>query len=199
MSKKDKNRDVQEPWEQPIYETETEENYSRSGRRQKRGNSAFLTVVLVLLFLIIAVPTVAGFWIMNRDNKPETAQTSSSTVESTISSTTKESTTSSETQSTSSSSSSSVESSESTAPSETVPSSTTEEVPQSETPQAETPEVPTETPQDEQGAVYETVYEGEGPQQVAARAGISLEELFRLNGLDMNNYDLHPGDQLRVK
>jgi LysM repeat protein len=43
------------------------------------------------------------------------------------------------------------------------------------------------------------VLPGEGPQQVAARNGISLDELFQLNGMDPNNFLIHPGDQLRVK
>ncbi len=182
MSKKDKTRDVQEPWEQPIYETE-EETYSRSERRQKRGNSAFLTIVLILLFLIIAIPTVAGFWIMNRNNTSpaESAQSSSSTFESsTISST------STDTQETSSSVEESTVSSEPETPEP------------SEPPVDEQPvdEQPVETQPDE--PVYETVQAGEGPMQVAARAGISLDEILRLNGLDGTEI-IHPGDQLRVR
>lgn len=40
---------------------------------------------------------------------------------------------------------------------------------------------------------------GEGPEQVAARTGISVETLYQLNGIDPNNYMLYPGDTLRIK
>lgn len=192
MSKKNKNNETQEPWEQPIYETETEENYSRSTqRRQKRGNSAFLTIVLILLFLIIAVPTVAGFWVMNRNNQSDTAetvQTSSSTIETTSSTVESSTSESSSTESTSSS----VESDSSESSSE---SSEVVETPESS---EQNTDNPTES-QDESGAVYATVQAGDGPQQVADRAGISVEELYRLNNMDPNSFMLHPGDQLRVK
>ncbi|PWQ91143.1 LysM domain-containing protein [Enterococcus faecium] len=31
------------------------------------------------------------------------------------------------------------------------------------------------------------------------RAGISLDQLFQLNGMDPNNFLVHPGDRFRVK
>nr|WP_225582167.1 LysM peptidoglycan-binding domain-containing protein [Enterococcus casseliflavus] len=46
---------------------------------------------------------------------------------------------------------------------------------------------------------YTTVQTGEGPPQVAERVGISVEELYELNGIDPNNFMLYPGDTLRVK
>lgn len=46
---------------------------------------------------------------------------------------------------------------------------------------------------------YTTVQAGEGPEQVAARTGISVETLYQLNGIDPNNYMLYPGDTLRIK
>lgn len=46
---------------------------------------------------------------------------------------------------------------------------------------------------------YITVQNGEGPPQVAARAGISVDQLYQLNGIDPNNFLLYPGQQLRVK
>ncbi len=39
---------------------------------------------------------------------------------------------------------------------------------------------------------------GEGPEQVAARTGISVETLYQLNGIDPNNYMLYPGDTLEL-
>ena len=44
-----------------------------------------------------------------------------------------------------------------------------------------------------------TVQSGEGPKQVAERAGITTDQLFELNGLDPNNFMLYPGQELRIK
>jgi len=46
---------------------------------------------------------------------------------------------------------------------------------------------------------YTTVQSGEGPPDIAARVGISVEKLYELNGIDPNNFMLYPGDTLRVK
>lgn len=46
---------------------------------------------------------------------------------------------------------------------------------------------------------YTTVLKGENPEQIATRVGISVDQLFQLNGIDPNNYMLYPGDTLRVK
>lgn len=43
------------------------------------------------------------------------------------------------------------------------------------------------------------VQSGEGPRQIAERAGITVDQLFSLNGMDPNNYLLYPGQELRVK
>lgn len=44
-----------------------------------------------------------------------------------------------------------------------------------------------------------TVQSGEGPKQLAERAGITVDRLFELNGIDPNNYFLYPGQELRIK
>ncbi|HGF7540285.1 TPA: LysM peptidoglycan-binding domain-containing protein [Enterococcus hirae] len=44
-----------------------------------------------------------------------------------------------------------------------------------------------------------TVQQGEGPKQLAERAGITINQLFELNGLDPNNYMIYPGQQLKIK
>ncbi|WP_411161446.1 LysM peptidoglycan-binding domain-containing protein [Enterococcus dispar] len=49
------------------------------------------------------------------------------------------------------------------------------------------------------GEQYITVQNGEGPNQVAARAGISVDQLYQLNGIDPNNFLFNPGMQLRIK
>lgn len=46
---------------------------------------------------------------------------------------------------------------------------------------------------------YTTVQKGEGIDQIAARVGISVDQLLTLNGMDPNNFMLYPGDTLRVK
>ncbi|SFE32226.1 LysM domain-containing protein [Enterococcus casseliflavus] len=46
---------------------------------------------------------------------------------------------------------------------------------------------------------YTTVQAGEGPPEIAARVGISVDQLLELNGMDSNNFMLYPGDTLRVK
>lgn len=44
-----------------------------------------------------------------------------------------------------------------------------------------------------------TVQSGEGPRQLAERAGITVDQLFELNGIDPNNYMIYPGQELRIK
>lgn len=200
MSRKNKNKNQQnemnEPWEQPIYDTEGEENYSRSAKRNsKKSNTTFLTIVLILIFLIVAIPIGTGAWVLFQKNKPETASTIESTIES--SSSTIESTTTKETESSSTESSTSIssETQESTQSSE---QPVTPPVVEPETPTVPaTPETPT-TPENAEGDYIE-VLAGEGPNNVAARAGISVDELYRLNGMTADNFFLTPGQQLRIR
>ncbi len=70
MSRKDRhqsseNNETQEPWEQPIYDTEDEFSSRSSQRQQKKGNTLFLSLFLILLVLCIAIPAGAYFWIRN--------------------------------------------------------------------------------------------------------------------------------------
>lgn len=58
---------------------------------------------------------------------------------------------------------------------------------------------PRNSSEEPQGEEYTILQEGEGPNQVAARVGISVDQLFELNGMDPNNFMLYPGQQLRVK
>lgn len=188
---------MNEPWEQPIYDTEGEETYSRSAKRNsKKSNTTFLTIVLILIFLIVAIPIGTGAWVLFQKNKPETAPMIESTIESsssTIESTTKET----ESSSTESSTSMSSETQESTQSSEqpVTPPAQPETPTVPETP--ETPETPT-TPENAEGDYIE-VLAGEGPNNVAARAGISVDELYRLNGMTADNFFLTPGQQLRIR
>lgn len=181
MSKQDKKRrqEVREPWEQSIYETDGEADASRVGKRQNtKGNTAFLTILVILLLLIISIPI--GTWLyISRDKKPventvNSTQVSSSVVQSS-------STVTSE--STSSSSSSTEQTSSSSSSSSEVAANGENETPE-QTPAAE--------------AEYTTVIAGEGFQQVAARNGITIEQLEQLNGMSRTE-TINPGQTLRVK
>ncbi|MBO0472707.1 hypothetical protein IGL98_001776 [Enterococcus sp. DIV0840] len=179
MSKKDKKKPsgAREPWEQSIYDTDKNTGGSRSEKRQqKKGNTVFLTILVILLLLIIALPVGTYLYVMRdkpNDNKQASQPSSSVVVQS--------STKNSSTQSSSSngaqepSPSSEAVAGESSAPQDTTPTSTAEEA-----------------------AVYTEVLNGEGPNQVASRNGITTDELLQLNGLSLNSV-LQPGQSLRVK
>ncbi|EOM19734.1 hypothetical protein SSQ_02307 [Enterococcus faecium EnGen0193] len=84
MSRKDRhqsteNNETQEPWEQPIYDTDDEVSSRSSQRQQKKGNTLFLSLFLILLVLCIAIPAGAYFWIRNGSSNNATAATSSET------------------------------------------------------------------------------------------------------------------------
>lgn len=194
MSKKknDFDNETQEPWEQPIYDTDDETTSRTQQRRQKRGTSKFLVILVILLSLCILVPAGFVMWLThdkkNADSTPSTA--SSSLVSSTKESSTNESSTSE---------SSTTETSES----ESSSSSSEESVPSSTSSEESVPSSTENNQQDQQnaqaGEQYITVQNGEGPNQVAARAGISVDQLYQLNGIDPNNFLLYPGQQLRIK
>ena len=203
MSRKKKRNGNQEEtnelWEQPIYDTEGEETYSRSQKRnKKKSNTAFLTTVLILIFLIVAIPISAGAWALYTKNNPEAT---SKKTETTMSSTVDSSSFSSES---STVESSSLETSETSTESSTVESQEVV-VPPVDKPETEvtpTPETPTDA-ETEQNQATEgdsiKVLAGEGPNAVAARAGISVDELYRLNNMTPDNYFLSPGQQLRIR
>ncbi|EOH89110.1 hypothetical protein UAS_00649 [Enterococcus asini ATCC 700915] len=229
MSKRDDlKNDNQEPWEQPIYDTEGEDLGSRTQRRSnKNGNKVFLISLVVLLVLCIGL--IMGFWMIVTRDTDRAAVSESTTETTTAISSTKESSTKESSTKESSSESSTVESSSSS--SETVPSSSeTEPSSSEETPAADdtvqqadgtnngttnndttnnatnngnTTNNGTTNNQTTQNANtegdYTLVRDGEGPNQVAARTGVSVDTLFQLNGLDPNNYMLYPGQQLRIR
>ena len=208
MSRKDRhhsseNNETQEPWEQPIYDTEDEVSSRSSQRQQKKGNTLFLSLFLVLLGLCIAIPAGAYFWIRNGSSNASSASsttTTSSVVESTTSSevsSTKESSTEPESTTQTESVVASTPQS-TTVPEETTPSTTSTY--QQETQPTSTVEEAT-TPSSSAAADGSTVtvQPGDGPKQVAERAGITIDQLFALNGLDPNNYMIYPGQPLKVK
>ncbi|GAA2902300.1 LysM peptidoglycan-binding domain-containing protein [Enterococcus pseudoavium] len=56
-----------------------------------------------------------------------------------------------------------------------------------------------ENSQNDANSQYGVVQAGEGPPQIAARYGISVEQLFSLNGMSADNYYFDPGQQIRIK
>ncbi|CAI3410106.1 LysM peptidoglycan-binding domain-containing protein [Enterococcus cecorum] len=202
MRNKDKKKETEnlnEPWEQPIYNVEDQEDQMPSrmqqGRR-KRGNSKFLTIVLLLLFLIAACPAAFGIWKHYVDNQPKQTQTTKSSTKKSSASqtkessaTTSESTTQTEETQTSSSEATIAENQEAT---ENAAEQNTQE--NQEGQNSQNGETTTEN-----GAEYTTVQAGEGPATVASRTGVSVEDIYRLNGMTADNFHLTPGQQIRIK
>ena len=71
--------------------------------------------------------------------------------------------------------------------------------PESSAPQTQQVEPSSESAESEVNAQYGTVQPGEGPQQIAGRYGISVDELLSLNGMDRSNFYFDPGSQIRIK
>lgn len=187
MSRKKDNRKpkTREPWEQSIYEPDTNSSGSRLEKRQsKKGHTTFLKILVFLLVCIIVIPSVTVWYILHErsnTNAAKDSQPSSSVVKSSS----KES---------SASSSSTVSSESSVSESSSSSSSSEAEV----TPESS---VQTEDPNQQQATepAYDYVLSGEGLKQVAARNGITIDQLLQLNpNVDVNTM-LYPGDTLRVK
>lgn len=180
--------DVNEPWDQPIYDEG--EEYTRSGKRnKKKSNTKFLTTVLILIFLIAAIPITAGAWVVFQKNKPVTPK---ATVETSISSTVESSSTQSSETSTTTSERTETTSSETATKESTQPANHEADQNQNnQTNQNQTTNNGT--------AEYIEVLAGEGPNSIASRAGISVEELYRLNGMNENNFHFNPGQSVRIR
>ena len=177
MRNKDKKKETKklnEPWEQPIYNVDDQENQMPSriqqGRR-KRGNSKFLTIVLLLLFLIAACPAAFGIWKHYVDNQPKQTQTTKSSTRKSSASqtkessaTTSESTTQSEEMQTSSSEASTAENQEATENAAEQNTQVNQEAQNSQNGETTT----------ENGAEYTTVQAGEGPATVVYSAPFSV-------------------------
>lgn len=179
MNKKDeiKKSDAREPWEQSIYEPENDARHSRVEKRQsKKGNTFFLTILVFLLVMIIALPTGTYFWI-TRDKSSNSKNTNTTPSSSQVESVAK----------------SSAESS-----AESQASTTEDSLSNEESADEGTPTSSDNLQQDNGQAVYDTVQSGEGFQQVAERNGITIADLERLNGMSRSTI-IQPGDQLRVK
>ncbi|MDT2553100.1 LysM peptidoglycan-binding domain-containing protein [Enterococcus raffinosus] len=77
-------------------------------------------------------------------------------------------------------------------------SSVEQSVPESSAPQVQQSE-PSSEADPEANAQYGTVQPGDGPQQIAGRYGLSVDEFLALNGMDRSNFYFDTGQQVRVK
>ena len=88
LSRKDRYNDTNnEPWDQHIYESDSEEEtYSRSQSRRSGGgnkgggNTKFLTILVALLLALILIPAGAFFWITRDNDKPAASPESTTQV-----------------------------------------------------------------------------------------------------------------------
>lgn len=227
MSKKDdfQNNETQEPWEQPIYDTEGDGLGSRSQqRRSKNGNKVFLISLVVMLAVCILMLSIF-YALLSHDDKraavPESTTTETTAITSTTESSSSESSSTAESSSTETSSTS--ESSEAEAAdngdddttdnqagadqgnqnqdnNETANGDGTTTNADGSTTNADGSTTNANgTDQGQTSGDTTTVLAGEGPNQVAARVGISVETLYQLNGIDPNNFLLVPGQELRIR
>nr|WP_236674624.1 SAG1386/EF1546 family surface-associated protein [Enterococcus sp. BWR-S5] len=176
VSKRNNNKptEAHEPWEQSIYDTKDDAGHSRIEKRQyKKGNTVFLTILVFLLLMIIALP-IGTFWWVARDKPSENKGGTATTTSSIAASSTQES----------------------SAPTSSTPQESSAADPNA-TPE-ESVEDPNATPEAETDAVYAEVQAGEGFRQVAERYGVTVEQILELNGLTADAV-LHPGDSLRVQ
>ncbi|MGK0551732.1 SAG1386/EF1546 family surface-associated protein [Enterococcus faecalis] len=185
--KNQKQSEAREPWEQSIYEPDNKSGGSRLEKRHhKRGNTAFLTILVILLLCIIALPIGTFLYVMRDKPNANAGKDSSQPSSSLVQSSTKGS----------SSKSSSTETSTESASSE---SSSSSAVPENQQATPSSSESASAADQQQTEPVYDTVLSGEGFKQVAARNGITLDQLLALNPSLTVNSMLHPGDTLRVK
>ncbi|KXT76407.1 SAG1386/EF1546 family surface-associated protein [Streptococcus sp. DD12] len=163
------------PWEDKVDDDWTEE-YSRSAKGENLISTPFLTGILGIFFVVIVVILVFFLYTSTGgSNKQASSQSSSSQSSVVSSSSTSASSSQEEASSSTEASSSSTEDSSSTATS----SSST-------------------TPSSNGGTI--TVNAGEGPASIAARAGISLDQLYALNPDHMTtgSWYANPGDEVYV-
>ncbi|GCF92789.1 peptidoglycan-binding protein [Enterococcus florum] len=192
MSRRDRNQEENnEPWDQHIYENETEDSSSRQSRQQqnKGGNTRFLTILVILLLLLISIPTGAYFLVTRDTGQP--AATPASTTQVTSESSSVESSESSTEESSTVESSESSEAPVESAPSQAQPEQTTPSEPESSADEATGNEQ------------FATVQAGDGLQQISQRTGVPVEEIARLNGITIQGGTfspaINPGQQLRIK
>lgn len=168
-----KKSSAQQPWEQSIYDTEYETISSRSKqRRRKRGNTVFLTWLVIMLSLIVAVPALAVYFVWGEGNNPLAQPAPSSSSEE----------------------SSALETSESSAE-----SSSTKETQSSADQSSDSGYDDTDDSDSDDGTGdYATVQAGDGLWTFAQRNGVTLDDLYDLNDID-DSSSLYPGQTLRIK
>ncbi|MGT2910720.1 SAG1386/EF1546 family surface-associated protein [Streptococcus cameli] len=163
----------QEPWNEEIY---TSEEKSRKARTEK-GNKANLifTILAVVFCIIVTGITVLAIYLSSGGSSTNSTE---------------------EFYNSKNASSSAAVASESSSTSETEAPASTQETPAPE----ETVPSSTEQPAETAGETI-VVQPGEGQSSIAARAGISIADLERLNPDKMStgSWLAHPGDTVRIK
>lgn len=162
------------PWEDKVDDDWTEE-YSRSAKGENLISTPFLTGILGIFFVLIVVILVFFLYTSTGGSTKQASSQSSTSRSSVVSS-----------------SSSSSSSSQEEATSSTAISSSTEDSSNTATSSSST------TPSSSGGTI--TVNAGEGPASIAARAGISLDQLYALNPDHMTtgSWYANPGDEVYV-
>lgn len=163
----------QEPWNEEIYHSP--ENSRRTRKDKPTISTRIFTILAVIFLIIVLIITCIALFLSNGGSTTNSSQEFHNT-----------STATSSTEASSAVSSSSVASSSST--STTSSSSTT---------------TTSSTLTDTGDGTTITVLEGEGAASIAARAGITVEELYALNPDKMvgpgNTWWANPGDVVRIR
>ena len=187
MSKDNPNK---EPWNQPIYEDETEVVESRSNKKNKpkTGNTLFITMLVVLLLAIIIL-LVYFFQLQSAarktpaTEKPIVVQVSSTSSKKPVSSSTSSSSSATKPSETK-------ESTEKKEPNKNNNQNGEQEKPAEEKPAEEKPKNPDNqaaTPnQPASGSTY-TVQPGDNLYRIALNNGLTVDQLMALNGLTSND------------
>lgn len=194
--REESRRERDELWDKTFDDNEdldSEGHLSRTEHRRQRSHNSTITTVLIVLIIILAAAPVI-YWVNNRQSFNHPVRTEQRAASKSVSSKKKQrsrtsakkrQTASSTVTNHSQSSSTSVASSQSQA---TVASSSVRTSSSSVS--------STRTTGTRSG--YVTVQRGESIDKVAARNGLTPQELARLNNMTVRS-TIHPGQQLRVK
>lgn len=207
MSKDKDEFNEQEPWDQPIYEDQVDnddDGYSRADRRFKEeGKNWYVIILVILLFLIVLVPVSAILYFNHstklnegnaKNDKIVVESSSAAPQKSSVSSETKESTSSSTTASSTSSSSSTTSSTFSDV--EVTP----EEAQNSQrvVPEQNNNDNSQTTPANGSYVTYGDSDSNRSLWKIAETNGISVDQLYQLNP-GVTDQNIQPNQAIRVK
>lgn len=209
MSKNKDEFNEQEPWDQPIYEdqVDNDDDYSRADRRFKEeGKNWYVIILVILLFLIVLVPVSAILYFnystkMNegtaKNDKIVVESSSSVDKKSSVSSETKESSTASSTTESSSSTSSSSSSSSTSSTFRDVEVSPED----AQNNQNVVPEQNDNTQTTPANGSYVTYGDSDSNRslwKIAESNGITVDQLYQLNP-GVTDQNIQPNQSIRIK